>query len=374
MPAELLPNMDLLYGASGDAMLVPSQGELLPPLVQAPPLNLVGLLPGAAAGYGTNGSAAGVSSGATAAVHTAYLAEDTAAVLAGELLAEAAHPLLTLFPRGPAWPDVSLPSALLEPTPPPPGGPEHQVGWQLLDLNAGTTAAAGGHGGTAAGGPGGTTAHPGGGVGRIDSLALQRRLAARGGGGGGGADWRGLSVSLPYMPGGHVAVQGPSGPAAAEALSGRWLAQLEAGLGEIRAEGDPWVGAAANDPRVGGGEERRRRRPVGRWPRVAAPGLGTGLFGGWAAADEEEEDEEEGLLVGEVAAAAGSGRATASLLPPLTLTTPSGERITPLAEALSAGAAAAAASEAGAEGGFGATATGVGSGTAVLGGGGGGVT
>lgn len=38
-----------------------------------------------------------------------------------------------------------------------------------------------------------------GGGGRVDSLVLQRRLAARGGGA--DAGWRGLSVSVPYMPG-----------------------------------------------------------------------------------------------------------------------------------------------------------------------------
>jgi antiviral helicase SKI2 len=100
---------------------------------------------------------------------------------------------MTLFPRAAAWPDVSMPPALVEPTPPPPGGREADVGWRVVELTAAAPAAEGDGG--AGGGGGGAVA----GGGRIDSLALQRRLAARGGGS--DSNWRGLSVSLPYMPG-----------------------------------------------------------------------------------------------------------------------------------------------------------------------------
>ncbi|KAG2484118.1 hypothetical protein HYH03_017069 [Edaphochlamys debaryana] len=268
MELAALPRMELLYGSGGDAALVPASGDLLPALVQAPPLGPL---------LGGSGDAV------LAAVRSAYLEHDTFADLAG-CIGTAAHPLLSLFPRAPAWPDVSLPSALVEPTPPPPRGGEGDVGWQVVDVGPG----AGEGGGEAA------AAAPG--AGRIDGLALQRRLAARGGGA--DAGWRGLSVSLPYMPGGGVAVLGPPGPAAAEASSGLWLAQLEAALG-------------------GGGGGG------GALPAVAAPGLGEGLFGGWAAADG-----------GATAPAAGATTPPAAVLPPLPLTTPGGERVTPLAEAL----------------------------------------
>ncbi|GIM01350.1 hypothetical protein Vretimale_6106 [Volvox reticuliferus] len=156
--------------------------------------------------------------------------------------------------------------------------------------------------------------------GRIDSLALQRRLASRGGGT--DSNWRGLSVSLPYMPGGGVAVPGPSGPAAAEAASGLWLAQLELGL----------------------------ERPMGL-PRVSAPGLSGGLFGGWAADGQVVPEPGSGAWRSDATedwvAFTGHHRIAASAAavvprnpavpPPPPLTTPAGERIKPLAEVLHGG-------------------------------------
>ncbi|EFJ42164.1 hypothetical protein VOLCADRAFT_107417 [Volvox carteri f. nagariensis] len=310
---DWLPQMELLFGSGGDAALVPARGELLPPLVQAPPFSALG-----AGAFAAGGASAAASEAVLAAVRSAYLEHDISKALAASL-PYIAHPLLTLFPRAPAWPDVSLPSAVVEPTPPPPGGREYDVGWQVVELAAAATAAPDGSSSSS------TAAAA---AGRIDSLALQRRLAARGGGT--DSNWRGLSVSLPYMPGGGVAVLAPSGPAAAEAASGLWLAQLEAGLD----------------------------RPMGL-PLVAAPGLGTGLFGGWAAAAAGE-----GAFDGTAAAAATSAlplQRTAGVLQPLPLTTPAGERIKPLAEALQGGGGAAAAIAGSQLGGEGTAATGSGS-------------
>ncbi len=135
-----------------------------------------------------------------------------------------------------------------------------------------------------------------------------------------------------------MAVQGPSGPAAAEAASGLWLTQLEAGL----------------------------QRPAGL-PCVAAPGLGAGLFGGWAgptgdltvpeqvsqAWNSQVDSEDWVAFTGHhrmapppslavppqsLAAPSPSPSPRAAVLPPLPLMSPGGERIKPLAAALLASA------------------------------------
>ncbi|PNW76952.1 hypothetical protein CHLRE_11g482483v5 [Chlamydomonas reinhardtii] len=312
LDALLQPRMELLYGSSGDAVLVPSRGEQLPPLVQPPPLNLLPALGGA-----------GGCEAVLAAVRAAYLAHDPDPAAAagpgaggGALLAEMAHPLVAVWPRAPAWPDVSLPGALVEATPPPQGGDEGEVGWRLVDLlpppattGSSSSSSAAASSATASS----ATAAAGSSAGRVDSLALQRRLAARGGGGG-DSSWRGVSVSAtPYMPGGGVAVLGPSGPAAAEAGSGRWLAELEAA-------------------------------EAGGLPPVCAPGLSRGLFGAWA--DGGAAFDLSAVATAATSASSASTAATAgggggggrvAFLPPLPLVTPSGERITPLADALQGG-------------------------------------
>ncbi len=71
-----------------------------------------------------------------------------------------------------------------------------------------------------------------------------------------------------------MAAVGPSGPAAAEANSGAWLAALEAGLGLQGGQG-PRLG-------LGQGADGLPDGPPAALPRVCAPGLGRGLFGGWA--------------------------------------------------------------------------------------------
>ncbi|GIL59556.1 hypothetical protein Vafri_14317, partial [Volvox africanus] len=116
---DCLPQMELLYGSGGDAALVPARGELLPPLVQAPPFSALG-----------NGALGGASASdaVLAAVRSAYLDHDTEEAMSA-VMAKTAHPLLTLFPRARAWPEVSLPSVIVEPKPPPPGGCEQDVGW-----------------------------------------------------------------------------------------------------------------------------------------------------------------------------------------------------------------------------------------------------
>ncbi len=112
-----------------------------------------------------------------------------------------------------------------------------------------------------------------------DLQALQERIAAREPS---TVTWHGFSVSMPFMPGSDTkssdggtggAVSAAAAAARAEAETGAWLAEFER---------------------------------AGALPRVVAPGLGRGVFGGWVVTEVAGDGVEEDGVTG----AAASGRAS----------------------------------------------------------------